>query len=370
MKKLLLSLVVVLGTSTAVWAQEDITPNAYDYNSVTSFSYAGFYTGANISAPVWATVNGDELYDEGLVAVAGGQFGNTAQTYASDLTAGTSLYDLGGTVGQVLVVSGIDSNINDALYELYGVETTIPSCTGSLNWFNIDWFSDPNNTPVGDSNVIHVSLELNIYSNSFGENAIINTCYPMDNQNNVQPSGSNTAENVAINSVEFCKWWDEETGDAIEGDYEEDDDGNYIWNPERWLTYSFDCTMAESDSSDYIPFRIKTEFNQGNLASSTVFVRNIQITTESGDITYGTTRNRTWTYYTLSPSAGITSITTDKEANLYSVNGNEVSFEAGAQIYTISGALVETANAGDTKTLGKGFYVAKVGDKGVKFVIK
>ena len=373
MKKLLLSLAVVLCTSAVVWAdEEDITPNAYNYNNVTSFSYAGYYTGANITVPVWTTVDGDNLYDEGLVVVAGGQFGNTAQTYATDLAAGTSLFDFGGTVGQVLVVSGIDSDINDELYELYGVETNIPSCTSSLNWFNIDWFSDPNNTPTGDDNVIHVSLELNIYSKEFGANAIVNCSYPMDNQNNVQPNGSNTAENVAINSMEFCKWWDEdELGTDAEGDYEEEDGtGDYIWNPERWLTYSFDCTMPESDSSDYIPFRVKTEINQTNLASSTIFFRNVKITYEAGgDLTYTTTRNRSWTYYTVEPS-GITSVTADREANLYSVNGNEVSFEAGAQIYTISGALVDTANAGDTKTLSKGFYVAKVGDKGVKFVIR
>ena len=360
-------------TGTMFADEEDITPKAYIYNDWTTstFTFDGFYDTANPSAPIWTTVDGDNLYNNGLVIAVGGQM---TTAYQDIVASAVSIVDLGGTVGKVFAISGAQSNINTALYNLYGVEMDIPLASSGMNWFNIDWFSDPNNTPTGDTNVIHVRLTMNMYSNTFSTATPIDKCYPMDNQNNVQPSGSNTAENVSVSTVTFCKWWDEGTDDCVEGDYEEDDDGGYIWNPERWLVYEFDCTMpaSDDDGTAYIPFRIKTEMLADPLLTSTLFVKDVEITYESGGtLNYTTTRNRTWEYYTLSPAAsGITSVTSDGTQNLYRVNGNEVSFTDGAQIYTTSGALVGTAAAGESTTLGKGFYVANVGGKGVKFVVK
>lgn len=377
MKNLLLALAVAFGATATVWADEvDITPSAYDYNTVTSFSYGGTSTGANITAPVWTTVDGDNTYNNGLVWVAGGQFASSSTTYYADLQTGTTLVDLGGTVGQVLAISGMSSTVNTALYNNYGVNLDLPLAGGGLNWFNIDWFSDPNNTPSGDTNVIHVRLTLNIYSNSPSEDYLVNTSYPMDNQNNVQPSGSgsNTAEGCGISTLSFCKWYGEDTGTYEEEDYDYDDDGNLIWNPERWMVYEFDCTMPESDDDGtaYIPFRVKTEFNATTLQTSTIFIKSVEITYEAGGtVSYASTRNRQWVYYTLSPSeSGITSVTNDSNEVLYNVNGQNVTFVKDAQVYTTSGALVGTAQTGETITLGKGFYVANVGGKGVKFVVK
>lgn len=374
---LLLSAAVLFSAATVMATDTDITPKAYDYNNATSFSYCpsvgmGANFNLNYSVPLFTALNGTEYWNDGLVAVSGGSF----LSHIDALTAGTSIVDLGGTTGKVLCISGMNSTINDELKELYGVDMNIPSCTSSMAWFNINWFTDPNNTPKMDagsslfpSTTIRVRIHLNVYTNSIATNtAAINSAYCVDDQNNVKPSGSNTAEGVALNTDEFGKFWDDLPSEGLE----EDDEGLPFWNPAQWMVYEYDTfCKTDEDGVTYGPLRIKMEMNATTLASSTIFIKKIEFIekTENSD-PIGLTRTKTYEYFTLAPSpAGVSSATVDN-APEYTINGQAVTFTEDAVVYSLSGSVVAEAEAGVAQTLNKGFYVAKVGDKGVKFVIR
>ena len=352
--------------------EEDITPKAYFYNNLSEFKYVEpAFTGANIPIPVYNSIGGDAAWNEGAVVVAGGQFANPAQPYFADLKAGTSLVDLGGEVGKVLCVSGMNSKINDKLKELYDVDMNIPSCTGGLNWFNINWISDPKNTPVSDGSAtqIRVTVVMNVYANTLSEaNNIVNSAYAVVDQGGINPSGNNTASGAAISTGEFCKFYadDPETP-------EEDENGNLIWDPTRWLVYEFDTWCPEDDESTvFYPIRLKMEIAQPNLGGSTIFIKEVRFTkiTENDEPIFN---KRSREYKTLSIDPGkasaLKNIVEDKAVEC-TVDGSNVTMSEDAVIYTISGAKVANVAAGVSTPLPQGFYVAKVGQKSVKLIVK
>lgn len=369
-KSLLLSAAIVMAASAS--AQNDITPSGYYFNTVESFSWAEkAHTGANIGIPAFETSGGEAAWNNGLAVIAGGQFANPNQPYFADLKAGTSLVNLGGEVGQVLCISGVNSKINDKLNELYGVEMNIPSCTGSLNWFNMNFFTDPNNTPTGDENYIRVRVVMNIYANSISADNIVNNAYTVADQGGVRPNSNDSGvSSRAIKSDDFQKYYEDDPETP-----EEDEDGNPIWDPTRWLVYEFDTTAPESsaEGTSYIPLRLKMEMNQGNLCNATIFIKEITFVNnpdmESSDAIINATQ-RTYQTLTVNPTPSAIENVEVNEAATYSINGNAVTFSAAANVYSVSGAQVAVAGAGETITLGNGFYVANVGGKSVKFVVK
>ena len=280
MKKSLLLAVAAMMSVGAVAQNLDnnITPKNYYYNDVKEFSYANFSHGANPSAPAWAMVS--EKWADGAVLIQGGQY-NPGQPNVASLQAGTGLVNLGGEVGQVLAVSGQNSKINDVLKELYPeLDVNVPLASGGLNWFNFNWFMDPNTTPKlphgqkgfvnGES--IRVRITLSCFGNTLGEtNNIVNTCYTSDNQNNVQPGGDNTAPGVAVTSGDFCKL------DA-DGEPEVDENENLVWDPTKWMVYEFDtyCIADDENGTQYAPLRVKMEMNGGNLANGTIFIKSVE----------------------------------------------------------------------------------------------
>lgn len=372
-KTYLLIATALFGVSTmSAIVEEDITPKGYDFNSLSEFHYLETaYTGANLPVPVWKSIGGDAAWNDGICAVAGGQFGNTAQPYFTDLKAGTSLVDLGGEVGKVFCISGMNSKINDKLKELYGVEMNIPSCTGGLNWFNINWLTDPKNTPVGngETSQIRVRLVMNVYANSLSEaNNIVNSAYAVVNEGGINPSGNNTAAGTAITTGEFCKHYEDDPDTP-----EEDENGNLIWDPTRWLVYEFDTWCPEDDEGTvFYPIRLKMEMAQPNLGGATIFIKEVKFlkVTENDAPIFGT-RAREYKTYKINPTISSVVENTIVDTQLgYAVNGNNVTFDNDAQVYTISGVKVAEAVAGQSVELAKGFYVATSGEKSVKLVVR
>ncbi len=370
-KNLLLIAAALLGTATMSAAEEDITPKGYIFNNLTEFHYVDkAFTGANITVPAYQSMGGDEAWNDGACVAAGGQFANPAQPYFADLKAGTSLVDLGGEVGKVFCISGMNSKINDKLNELYGVQMNIPSCTGGLNWFNINWFSDPKNTPVSDgtSTQIRVRLVLNVYANQLSEaNNIVNSAYAVVDQGGINPSGNNTAAGTAITTGEFCKFYDDDPETP-----EEDDNGNLIWDPTRWLVYEFDTWCPEDDGETvFYPIRLKMEIAQPNLGGSTIFIKEIKFTklTDNTETIFGT-RRREYKTLAINPTISSVEAAIAGSALKCSVNGNTVTLSEDAEIFTTSGMKVASVKAGESVELAKGFYVTKTATESMKIAVK
>lgn len=346
MKKQLLSMAALMIMGGAI-AQEnvDVTPASYKFANlpVGECKIATFFTGANISAPCDATI--EQYYNDGLFVVAGGQFANPAQPYAKDLQAGTSIVDLGGEVGKVLCVNGVNSKYNT------NNNLSFPQCTGSLNWFNFNWFTDPNNTPTGGTEEapnIRVRVVLNIYANTLDEAAnVINTAYMVTNQGNVMPAGSNTAEGVAVTSGSFAETY--EDGEPVE-----DDNGNYVYDPTKWMVYEWDTYCPEpKDGESGVPLRLKMEMNAGNLAGATVFFKEVSFTqlAENPEPIMGT-RQKTFVKYEVDPQAVNTAI------------GAVAQGDNDAEYFNLSGMKVSKAN------LTEGVYIVKHAGTASKVVVK
>lgn len=351
MKQILLSLAMIMTAGGAFAQDVDVTPSKYKYadKEVGQEAIDGFVTGANIAAPCDKLI--EEKYNNGMLIVAGGQFGNTAQPYAKDLQAGTSIVDLGGEVGKVLCINGKNSKFN----ETYNVK--FPQCTGTLNWFNFNWFMDPKNTPtisgkeVSDATRnIRVRVVLNVYSNKPGAaDNIINSAYMVSNQGNMMPANSKEAEGVAITTGEFIKTYIED------GQPEEGPNGEYIYDPTKWMVYEWDTYCPTPvDEQTGVPLRLKMEMNQGNLAGSTVFIKEVSFTklADSSERIAGNARRKTIKTLKQAVATGISSI------NASASNGVK-------EIYTLNGTRV---NAGTQ--LGQGLYIVKEGGKTTKMVIK
>lgn len=350
MKQILLSLAMIMTASGAFAQNEDITPSKYKYadKEVGQELIDGIYTGANIPAPCDEIVK--EKYNNGLFAVAGGQFANPAQPYAKDLQAGTSIVDLGGEVGKVLCINGKNSKFN----EKYNVE--FPKCTGTLNWFNFNWFMDPKNTPTISGEVsdatrnIRVRVVLNVYSNTPDEAAnIINAAYMVSNQGNIMPAKSNTATGVAITTGDFIERYADDDSPVL------DDDENYIYDPTKWMVYEWDTYCPTPvDEQTGVPLRLKMEMMAGNLAGSTVFIKEVSFTKLGADAKRIAGNTRCKTYKTL------------KQAVTTGINSINASASNGVkEIYTLNGTRV---NAGTQ--LSQGLYIVKEGGKTTKMVIK
>ncbi len=343
MKRQLLSVAAFL-FSGSIFAQEnvDLTPAYYKFANqpVGQYKIMNFFHKANPDMSPAQIV--EENYNEGALIVAGGQFaGNPNVTYAQDLQAGTSIVDLGGEVGKVMCVNGVNSTYNASTGMDYA------QCTGGLNWFNFNWFMDPENTPIdgtAEAPNIRVRLVLNIYANTLDESAnIINSAYMMSAQNNPLPAGSNTAEGVAVTSGAFAETY--EDGEPVE-----DENGNYVYDPTKWMVYEWDAYCAEAGG---VPMRLKMEMNQGNLANATIFIKEISFTklAENPEPILGT-RKKDYVKYEVNPQKVTTAIQAIKNV------------ESKAEYFNLSGMKVDATN------LTEGVYVVKNNGIASKVVVK
>lgn len=345
MKKQLLSVAAFLFAGS-LFAQEnvDVTPTKYKFANqpVGKLEISKFYTGANISAPCDALI--EELYNDGLLVVAGGQFANTAQPYATDLQNGVSIVDLGGEVGKVMCVNGVNSNYNT----LYGMDYA--KCTGGLNWFNFNWFMDPQNTPVDGSAEnpnIRVRVVMNIYANTLNEgDVLVDKAYMVTNQGNVLPENSNTDEGVAVATGAFAEL--DEDGEPVV-----DEEENYVYDPTKWMVYEWDTYCPNDPETPGAPLRLKMEIKAGPLAAATLFIKEISFTklAENAEPIIGK-RKKSFVKYAVDPQSVSTAIETVK------------STEGKAEYYTLSGLKVNADN------LTQGVYIVKDGAATSKVVVK
>lgn len=368
MKKSLLLCAAMLSMSAVAFAQDDITPSNYYFNNAESFSYGPVaYTGANIGSPVWTTIGGDDIWNNGLCVAVGGQFGNEAQPYFTDLKAGTQLVNLGGEVGQVWCLSGKNSQINAKLDELgYTDIPEIQNCTGELNWFNLNWFTDPNNTPEAKDGYIHVKIVLNVFSNGMPDENIINKIYAVTDQGGVRPVQDDSGDGFSnIKANEFFKEMD-----GMPGVPELDGDNNMVWDPNKWMVYEWDIDCPDADdAAKYSPLRLKMEMAQGMLVNSTVFIKEINLTKYAGIPTVYLERDKSYETYTIGAGDGSVK-KLEANALTYTQNGETVTFAQDANVYSAAGVQVAAAKAGMPVALAKGFYVANAGGKSVKFIVK
>ena len=339
MKKHLLGLAALLFAGS-MFAQEDVdvTPAYYKFANqpVGQYKLAAFYGGANANnhngASIAPSTIVEEHYNEGAVTIHGAIVGG----FFDFLQDGTSIVDLGGEVGKVLCINGMNSNYNT----IYNMDYA--KCTGSLNWFNFNWFMDPQNTPTdgtAETPNIRVRMVLNIFANTLEESAnIINSAYMMSGQNNMLPAQTNVAEGVAITSGEFAEF--DEDGEPVV-----DDDENYVYDPTKWMVYEWDTYASE----DAIPMRLKMEMNNGNMANATIFIKEITFT-QLADASTPIVGKREKTYQTYSVNPQTSSIAA-------------VTSEGTAEYYNLSGMKVNAGN------LTQGIYIVKNGAATSKVVV-
>ncbi len=396
MKKFLLS-ASVAAMATSAWAVdlvhpaaedpigEDITPASFNYNTYEK-GFQGFITGtgADWNLPNhWMldnVLNGSIEYGDGL-AVA------TASGAASDgitktLNESVSVVDFGGTLGKVLVMDFSGEKFQPAFKEATGYEIeTIQK--GGHDYYTLYWLFDAQRiAPIADASLknLRARITCNVYRSVVPGNMSFKV-FANDDENNPR-NDSHTAEGIGISPSEFVYTWSEkdpETPDdaAI---WEEGPGGvDGTWNPYRWLVYEFDFSASSNDGKDYKEYafcpKLKLEFpgewTEGT--GSTLLIRSIELFHHDGTATDAapSTRKRTWKTFTIDPtSAGIAAIGAELPEVTYTTNGNEVTFSADAVIYTISGAQVANAVAGQPVVLKPGFYVANAAGKGVKFSVK
>ena len=304
---------------------------------------------------------------------------NQGSNMADAWGSGTQIVNLGGSVGKVLCIAANSTDVVTALQSYsnsYGSYSNLSEsfitkgCTAPYAY--IHWFVDSlAYTRSGSStatslasvtDLVRVDILLNLYESDYENRANaskrISSIYGWNGYGAVIPSGSNSS-NDWIYTKEF---WTDSTSTAS------------TWSPDIWMKYTF-YTWSNFDPFSACIYLL----NGGSSPTWTLFIKSITFTQlEEGDTAPGSyastkTMYTDGTYYvqptTDTNTTGITEAAAD-ETPTCRVSGQNVTFDGRAMIYTATGALVGYAEAGETTTLSKGFYVARVGDKGVKFVVQ
>lgn len=365
MKKILLLAGVAALGFNAVAEEIDITPKAYKFHETNAMCpiAEGAYHGANIQiAPdgqqfgdnIFYNYGFDKEYNNGLMVIGGGQYHNPDNGYAVNCRAGIQLVDLGGEVGSCFAfVYEDNSKVNAALKEATGYDYNITAATtGALNWFNFNFFTDPQNTPTLSSGLIKVRMVYHVYSPKYSlTSTVLNNAHwkTQENGNHVTASAINCGDSFVENP----------------------DTEEYEYDPTRWGVYEFVSKCPDGDKESgksFAPMRLCLNLPGGTEAGSVLFIREItfsQVEGTEADCQDTDTRS----YITLKMGepgkTGLDNVAVAE--NNFRINGNTVSFSAPATVYNLTGAQVA---AGTEVTLSAGVYVARIGEKAVKFVVK
>lgn len=312
MKRNLLLALIMMGASTVVNAQEDITPSGYKWNetgvlpAISSVNVVG----SNPAVPAFTTWKGETEYNNGLI----GLDDNAAAAY-TNVTTGMSIVDLGGEVGKVLAIRGAAcNNVETDLKTATGRDITLPQMAAATTWFDLNFFTDPNNTPTSSSEeealptdaYIHVKLVFNLYTDDQtseqeknNEAANITGILAAGNQNNLKPAGG-----VAGGKYYAYNFFTTEKEGEYAGEPAYDDNGNATWDATRWAVYEFDtwCPSAAEDGTIYTPLRLKLSCNNwGNFSTETLFIKELTFTKCTGTPTMDCYEAASKTYTTLKP---------------------------------------------------------------------
>lgn len=344
MKKKLLYAISALLLSGNMMAQEvDITPSRYKFANqpVGPFTINYVNPGANPPAALAAVVDN---WNNGFLLLAGGPAVYTGNgcPAAVAVQAGVNVIDLGGTVGKVLCMNGASSKYDKA--------PKMSSSVANLGWFNLNFYTDKKTTPVLQK--IRVRLVFSLYQNVIDQTNTMMKFYCSTYSNNVNPANDNNVH-VLFRSYDFCKRYEDDPNEP-----ELDENGNAYYDPTRWMLYEFDTEVPEESGN---PTRLKIEI-QGTYPTSAFLFKEISfVTNPTGD-------PQKRIIQTLTP--GTASAISKVELLPYTIDGNNVTFAENADVYTISGSLVKSAEANKSITLNKGFYIAKTGNKSVKISMR
>jgi len=352
-KYLLLAAAMMVAAPTFAQYDTDITPGRYKFNTQDN-AEDGLYhldayitTGANPTAGYGQTTVKPN-WNDGFIMLHGAKA--QIETINEYVSAGLSIVDLGGEVGKVLCLNGKDSKFNS----IYG--TNIPQMSGNPAWCGLNFYSDPDNTPVNSAGksdieadrskatkVIRVRLTLNIFKNQIDtENPVFSDLYCSNNQNGVTPEGDATTAGRVIYSDSFAQY--DEDGEPVLDDTE-----NYIYDPTRWMVYEFDTYLpAPEGSSLTTPTRVKIGLPSNNaLYTSTIFIKSVEFFSHDGsEETIYNDRKKTFETLSveLSEETGIKEVdNTAREAKkMFDLQGRKISkLQSGVNIVNGEKVLVK-----------------------------
>lgn len=347
MKRGLLFSAAILMVAANAMSQTDITPAHYKFASQPVGPYVFDYLhtgGSNPGAADFQAVR--DGFPEGCFMIGGAKVTYTSMDVAATkaLQAGINIVDLGGSVGKVFCFRGKDSK-----HEVGNPTTETP------NWFNLNFFTDPAHTPIsadaGATNKIRVRIVYSAYKNTIELGKSILKFYCSTAGNNVIPNGDNNDKHLVI-AEDFA-------ARDVDGDLDVDESENYYYDPTRWVVYEFDTWVPEEAGA---PTRLKVEFPASG--DYTLFVKELQFLT---GVT-GEPNKKDIVTYAPNPTS-IKEVLGDTQI-FYVINGNSVTFADNVEVFSISGAKIADATAGNSIILNKGFYIAKVGQKTTKLSIK
>lgn len=293
-------------------AQTDITPSGYKWaetGAVPAISNV-YVKGSNPSVPAFTTWDGENQYNNGLIGIDGA---NNENFNPESIIAGMSVVDLGGEVGKVLTIRGAAcENVESALKTATGYDFSIAKMSAATTWFDLNFFTDPDNTPTSSATgtdlatdcYIHVKMVFNLYTDdqtstqeNDAEGANITGILCASNQNGLKPAGG-----VTGGSIYAYNFFVPETEGEYAGYAAYDDAGNAQWDPTRWMVYEFDtwCPKAD-DNGTYAPLRVKMSCNHwADFSTETLFIKELSFTQCSGTPTVDCYAKASKTYETLS----------------------------------------------------------------------
>lgn len=250
----------------------DVTPANYKIQNpgvmLPLADNSNFLNNINLPSPVWQSIDGDKYWNDGLVLINSG--GGMTLPQWEDFMQSWNYINFGGEIGRTACFITKDCNIQAVLSDLAPNRAdewdNLNIITNQYGGGAVNFFMDPNNCPT--TGFIRVNFIFNIYNNNNDGGEFIQNFNMRGDQNN---------NNSEWNSIKYTT--DPMPGTTITNDICMDDDTGE-WDPTKWVSLTYDFTVAEAkDGISYIPARIKMFF-KGNSATkeSAMFFRNISFT--------------------------------------------------------------------------------------------
>lgn len=339
-KSLLLS-AAMIASSAAAFAQTNITPERFDFSKQPEgqFKINYYNSGANPSNAFQPAFDGS---DAGYLLVAGApaKFGNSGETPETGFTKwfekATQIVDLGGEVGKVLMIKGPNST-----YEKGPAAESV-----DFGWFNYNFYTPQSTTPVSSTkgeHPIRMRLVFQIVGDDLMDEPSVDQVFKV--------SAQTWANNPTAGGEKFT------AGDYYNMDMEE---FTYKMDYTKWQIFEFDTEVGSKEGN---PTRMKVEFDAAPWSKTAVLLKEISFIADPT----GEPIQREFVTYKPGDSSSIKDLM--KEA-AYTVSGRQVTFATAAVVYGLNGAVVATAEAGETLSLTPGFYVVKANNEGSKLMIK
>lgn len=345
--KSLLFSAVTLFAAVGAYAQNDITPDRFKFANQPEGQFKIDYFNASANpANGWQTPI--ETSDAGYLVLAGApaKLGTSGEANESNMAqsiqAMTTIVDLGGEVGKVLCVKGPNSNYENGAEKIDGAD---------IGWYNLNFYTPYSKTPVSldpeNEKPIRMRLVFSIAHNTQTSTDEMFKMYASTLANNASESAG------LFNAGDFQKL------DA-DGNPEYDENWNVAYDPTKWMVYEFDCTVGSEDGN---PTRLKMEISNNVWIEGALLIKELKFMTEP----VGEPIQREYLTFTPGSTTNIMELVNGKS---FTVEENNVNFEAAGEIYGLNGVKVASAAAGETVELPSGFYLIKSNGICSKIVVR